>query len=99
MHDADNPTDPAVGGGGQVSYEAALQQVSRVTAWYTEQIPAQPSPAQRRAGAYDEDRLERLRAERQKCLADQRALEDAGPEEIALIAARYEARFRELTGQ
>ncbi|MFF7705321.1 hypothetical protein [Streptomyces lydicus] len=68
--------------------------MSRVTAWYTEQLLAH-----RRVGAHDEDRLERLKAERQKCLTDQRALEDAEPEEIARIAARYEARFSELTGQ
>lgn len=33
------------------------------------------------------------------CAADLQALQDAGPEEVAKIAARYGARSQELGGQ
>ncbi|AVZ70980.1 hypothetical protein SLUN_00575 [Streptomyces lunaelactis] len=101
MHAPDNPAGaspeptPADRGGPQeASYEGALETVGRVLAWYNEQILKE-----RRAPVPDEDRLERLQAERQACAADKRALEDAGPEEVSRIAADYDARFRELTGQ
>ncbi|WP_246618408.1 hypothetical protein [Streptomyces javensis] len=74
------------------SYEATLERVKRVIAWYNEQIFTES-----RAAVPDEERLERLRTQRQRCVEDQHALEDAEPQEVSRIAAAYDARFKELT--
>ncbi|MFI0219078.1 hypothetical protein [Streptomyces lydicus] len=93
MNDPDSPAGWALGGEGSISYGAAREQVGLVAAWYAEQLMSE-----RRAGA-DEDRMDQLKAEQLTVLADQRALEDAEPEEVARIAALYRARYNELTGQ
>ena len=48
----------------------------------------------RRAG--DEQRLEELMRQQRKCAEDRARLDDAGPEEIARIAAAYAELFKEL---
>ncbi|MFE4540263.1 hypothetical protein ACFRKB_35220 [Streptomyces scopuliridis] len=77
-----------------VSPEAAEQLVQDVSNWYAEQIMKEqraPGPAS--------ERLKTLREELAMCAADLQALQDAGPEEVAEIAARYAARSQELGGQ
>ncbi|WP_329169947.1 hypothetical protein OG754_01050 [Streptomyces decoyicus] len=60
-----------------------------VLAWYSQQLLLA-----RRSG--DQQRLEKLKAERQACVDDQHRLMEAGPEEIARIAAVCTARGKEL---
>jgi hypothetical protein len=95
-----NPMNPAgpnsVGGDGLPAdeKEAAREMVRVVAAWCTEKILRE-----HRSAAPDRERLERLKRQQQECAADQRALTDAGPQEVARITAAYAARFRELTDQ
>ncbi|WP_262505803.1 hypothetical protein [Streptomyces sp. TRM68367] len=77
-----------------VNPEAAEHLVQEVSAWYSEQIAKE-----RRAAVPDAEQLKILTAGLAACAADQQALEDAGPEEVAEIAARYAARSQELKGQ
>jgi hypothetical protein len=73
-------------------YEAAAQAVGAVIAWYSQQLRRERSAARP-----DTERIELLKADRQAAIADQRALIEAGPEEIARITAVYEARLKDLT--
>jgi hypothetical protein len=82
---SDEPTPAA-------SYEGARERVGRVLAWYNEQIFKEG-----RAAVPDEERLERLKTQRQLCVDDQHALDDADAGEVSRIAAAYETRFKELT--
>ncbi|WP_138894531.1 hypothetical protein [Streptomyces chryseus] len=84
-----NPSrnEPATGG----DYEAALETVGQVIAWYSARILAE-----RRSGAPDAQLLEKLMSKRQACLEDQERLEGASGEETARIAAAYEALLDEL---
>jgi hypothetical protein len=75
--------------GGDAGYEMAHEIVGNVIAWYSRQLLLA-----RRSG--DEQRLEELKARRQECVEDQNRLREAGPEEIARIAAVYAARLKEL---
>ncbi|MGI5192125.1 GNAT family N-acetyltransferase [Streptomyces sp. CA-288835] len=84
------PTGPE--GGEESTYEAAAEHLRRVVSWYNERILAE-----RRAEAPDRDRLEQLIAARNSCADDRKALEDAGPEDVARIAAEAEERFTRLT--
>ncbi|MFC4506077.1 MULTISPECIES: hypothetical protein [Streptomyces] len=77
-----------------VNPEVAERLVQDVSTWYFEQIVKE-----RRAAVPDTERLELLKAGLAECAADQQALEDAGPDEVAEIAARYAARSQELRGQ
>ncbi|MFL4908187.1 hypothetical protein ACJ6WF_34515 [Streptomyces sp. MMS24-I2-30] len=89
--DPQPPPGPAPGPGGDhtASSAAAHQAVLAVLAWYSQQ-----RLLARRSG--DHRRLEELTTQRQRCLDDQNRLHDAGPEEIARIAADYAARLKEL---
>lgn len=84
-------SDPAQGPGGDnaVSNEVVHEIVGAVIAWYSRVLLLA-----RRSG--DQQRLEELKAQRQTCVADQHRLQDAGPEEIARIAAEYATRLKEL---
>ncbi|WP_336054765.1 hypothetical protein [Streptomyces sp. CA2R101] len=77
-----------------VTPEAAEQLVDDVSTLYAEQIVIE-----RRAAAPDTERLKALKEQLAACAADREALQEAGPEEVAEIAARYAARARELGGQ
>ncbi|WP_346177232.1 hypothetical protein [Streptomyces cuspidosporus] len=92
VHDPAKPAGASPEPTPAVSYEGALERVQRVLAWYNEQILSEA-----RTAVPDEARVKRLKAERQACVADQRALEDADDAEVSRIAAAYDARFRELT--
>ncbi|MGP3990802.1 hypothetical protein [Streptomyces sp. 3N207] len=76
-------------GGDEPGYEVAHDIVRTVLAWYSQQLLLA-----RRSG--DQQRLEELKARRQECVEDQHRLREAGPEEIARIAAVYTARLKEL---
>ncbi|MEU2856006.1 hypothetical protein [Streptomyces syringium] len=95
MHDPAQPagpsSDPTPGSAG-ADYEVALERVGRVLAWCAQQILAE-----RRAAVPDPERLEQLKARQRECAADQNRLGDAEPDEIARIAAAYEATFKQLT--
>ncbi|MGA5508990.1 hypothetical protein [Streptomyces umbrinus] len=78
--------------GGEASYEAAAEHLRRVIAWYNERILAE-----RRAEAPDRDLLGQLIAARNACADDRQVLDDAGPEDVARIAAEAEERFKRLT--
>ena len=96
QHEPVDPSpDPEHGSGGRPggSYDSAETAVRLVIAWYNEQILRE----HRRSPAPDQQRLEELKARRQACLDDQRALEDASPEEAARIAADYAALLNELS--
>ncbi|MFI1502576.1 hypothetical protein [Streptomyces platensis] len=77
-----------------VTPEAAEQLVEAVSSLCAEQIIIE-----RRAAAPDQERLNALKEQLAACAADREALQEAGPEEVAEIAARYAARARELGGQ
>ncbi|GAA0896803.1 MULTISPECIES: hypothetical protein [Streptomyces violaceusniger group] len=77
------------GGDNAVSYEEAFETVGAVIAWYGRALLLA-----RRSG--DQQRLEELKAQRQKCVEEQQRLQDAGPKEIARIAAEYATRLKEL---
>ncbi|MEU9072377.1 hypothetical protein AB0D60_36510 [Streptomyces sp. NPDC048306] len=77
-----------------VTPEAAERLVQAVSSWYAEEIMKE-----RRAGTPDADRMAELKRQLALCGADQQALQDAGPEETAEIAARYAALARELEGK
>lgn len=83
------PPSPGPGGDHTASSAAAHQAVGAVLAWYNRQ-----RLLARRSG--DHKRLEELTTQRQRCMDDQNRLYDAGPEEIARIAADYAARLEEL---
>ncbi|MEU5417801.1 hypothetical protein [Streptomyces sp. NPDC020667] len=70
---------------------AAHQIVDAVAAWYTTQLLLARSSG-------DRQRLQELMAGRQECEKDQQRLKDAGPKEIARIAADYAERLKELEG-
>lgn len=101
MHDSASPSPsspdphppsgsaPGPDGGNAVGAEEAHQVVGAVLAWYSQQMLLA-----RRSG--DQERLGELTEQRQSCVEDQDRLEDAGPEEIARIAADYAARLEEL---
>ncbi|MBL1086768.1 hypothetical protein JK359_33215 [Streptomyces actinomycinicus] len=99
MHDSASPSSPdpqrpsgsapAPDGDTAVGYEAAREIVGTVIAWYSRALLLA-----RRAG--DQQRLEELKAQRQKCVEDQHRLQDAGPEETTRIATDYAARLKEL---
>ncbi|MFE3581399.1 hypothetical protein [Streptomyces vinaceus] len=78
-----------------VSPEAAERFVQQVTLWYSEQIMKE----QRAAGGADPERLKTLKDGLAACAADLETLENAGPEEVDGIAARYAALAQELEGQ
>lgn len=77
-----------------VSPEAADRLVQEASGLYGQLIIKE-----RRADTPDPERLKALKEGLAECAADREALEDAGPEEVAEIAARYAARARELGGQ
>ncbi|WP_432040424.1 hypothetical protein [Streptomyces cucumeris] len=77
-----------------VTPEAAEQLVQDVSAWYAEQIMKE-----RRAPEPDTELLTTLKEQLAACAADREALQDAGPQEVAEIAARYAARASELDGK
>ncbi|MFI5808643.1 hypothetical protein [Streptomyces sp. NPDC051561] len=77
-----------------VSIEAALEMVVQVTAAYRRQLHTE-----RQALAPDQERLAALAESVREAQVDQRALEEADDAEIARIAARYEAAFKDLSGQ
>ncbi|MCF3143799.1 hypothetical protein [Streptomyces platensis] len=77
-----------------VTPEAAEQLVDDVSTLYAEQIVTE-----RRAAVPDPERLKILKEQLAACAADREALQDAGPQEVAEIAARYAARARELGGR
>ncbi|GAA3372618.1 hypothetical protein GCM10017744_104860 [Streptomyces antimycoticus] len=99
MHDpASSPSSPdrppqpgqAPGPGDETpGYEVAHDIVGLVIAWYSRALLLA-----RRSG--DQQRLEELKMQRQKCVEDQQRLQDAGPKEIARIAAEYATRLKEL---
>ncbi|MGG7568838.1 hypothetical protein [Streptomyces sirii] len=97
MHDSastspsspDPSSGPAPGSGDDVGYEVAHEIVGTVIAWYSQHLLLA-----RRSG--DEQLLEELKTRRQECVEDQHRLREAGPEEIARIAAAYTARLKEL---
>ncbi|WP_344406854.1 hypothetical protein [Streptomyces longisporus] len=60
-----------------------------VIAWYSRHLLLA-----RRSG--DQQRLEELTAQRQRCVEDQARLQDAGSEEITRIADSYAALLAEL---
>lgn len=98
MHDPAGPagpsSDPVPTSGVEYgsTYDSALDKVRQVIAWYSEQIMKE-----HRSPGPDDARLERLIARRLACVADQQALEDAGPQEVARIAVFYDALYKELT--
>lgn len=102
MHDPTHPDDdpdPLAAHAGDdgdgdtgEEYEAAAQAVGAVIAWYSQQLRREHAAARP-----DTARIERLKADRQAAIADQRALIEAGPQEVARIMADYEARLRDLT--
>ncbi|MEU2873053.1 hypothetical protein ABZ769_28285 [Streptomyces olivoreticuli] len=102
MHDPSLPPsrspEPApAGSAGAVSAEAAADLVEQVIALYGQQILAE-----HRSHAPDPERLKALKALKAQlvaCAADQEALQDAAPGEVAEIAARYAALARELGDQ
>ncbi|MFI6587447.1 hypothetical protein [Embleya sp. NPDC050493] len=75
-------------------YEDAFEAVTRVIGWYQKRILEET-----RAAEPDTRLLARLTTERRACAADRRVLERADPEQVATIAAAYEARWKELTRQ
>ncbi|MFD9223469.1 hypothetical protein ACFWDI_26480 [Streptomyces sp. NPDC060064] len=87
-------TSPAGDERQSIDHDAALEKVRAVAGWYRQAIFQE-----RQSGAPDSARLEQLMAALQKSVADQRAREDAGPEEAARIAAEYEALYTELMGE
>ncbi|WP_414170891.1 hypothetical protein ACMATS_37825 (plasmid) [Streptoverticillium reticulum] len=96
MHDpassAGSPDGVAPGSGPDVTSHVAMKMVTRVIAWYAQQILAEqrlPSP--------DLERLQQLQESRRGCVADLDRLADADVEEIGRIAADYEARLKKLT--
>ncbi|WP_329625957.1 hypothetical protein OG357_38635 (plasmid) [Streptomyces sp. NBC_01255] len=54
---------------------------------------------EQRAAGPDPERLKTLQEGSVACAVDLETLLDAGPEEVAEIAARYAARSKELGGQ
>lgn len=76
------------------SYEGAVETVDLVINWYNEQLLAQ-----RRSGAPDAARVERLTAERQDAINAKDTLDDADAGERRRIAERYETRLRDLAGE
>ncbi|MFD5617580.1 hypothetical protein [Streptomyces yangpuensis] len=62
--------------------------------WYSEEIMKE-----QRAAGPDSERLRTLQVESVACAADLETLENAGPEEVDEIAARYVAWVREPGGQ
>lgn len=89
--DPQSPSGPAPGPGDEntVGAEEARQIVGAVIAWYNRQLLL----ARR---SRDQQRLEELTRQRQKCMEDHERLQDAGPEEIARIADFYTERLTEL---
>ncbi|MEV4874294.1 hypothetical protein [Streptomyces syringium] len=84
-------SDPKPGDAG-ADYEVGLEAVGRVLAWCAQQILAE-----RRSAVPDPERLEQMKVRLRECAADQNRLEDAEPDEIARIAAAYEAAFKKLS--
>lgn len=89
--DQQSPSEPTPGPDGDtaIGYEVAREIVGNVIAWYSRALLLA-----RRSD--EQERLEELKAQRQKCVEDQQRLKDAGPEETARIAADYAARLKEL---
>ncbi|MGW0664884.1 hypothetical protein [Streptodolium elevatio] len=81
------PKEPAE----PVSHADADAAVGRVIAWYRTQLADE-----QRAAVPDQTRLQELLDGLAACLADQRHLEDADPDDLARIAADYEARLNDL---
>jgi hypothetical protein len=73
------------------SYEAVEDQIRLVIAWYAQEMRAEET-----AEVPDLVRLERLETEWQACIADQEALETAGPEQVERLAATYAERYRRI---
>ena len=96
MHDPTTPDDvPAPGASGDdedMAFEAASKAIARMIAWYSQQLLRERS-----ATTPDAARLERLKAEQRAALADNHALIDAEPHEVARLSAVYEARLKDLT--
>lgn len=84
---SDTSLRPDLGG-----YAVALECVRLVIAWYNSAIYDE-----QRAPSPDSGRLEKLNAERRRCLADRKSLAHADPEEITRVARDYGARFQCLT--
>ncbi|MEV5982809.1 hypothetical protein [Streptomyces sp. NPDC052114] len=95
MHDpGSSSSSPIPQPDGQASAEdvaAAAEAVDQVLAWYSRQILIE-----RRSSAPDPRRLEQLMAQRQVCGEDRDRLDEAGPQEVARLAAHYTARLQEL---
>ncbi|MFJ7209448.1 hypothetical protein ACIQWR_38705 [Streptomyces sp. NPDC098789] len=77
-----------------VSPEAAKHLVEKVSSRYVAEIRKEQGSA-----GPDSEHLKTLKAELAVCAADLLALEEAGSQEVAEIAARYAARAQELNGQ
>ncbi|MEU5053533.1 hypothetical protein [Streptomyces sp. NPDC021096] len=95
MHDPAHPAGPSgdpAHGSSDATADDAFTAVTRVIAWYTQQILAE-----RRSAAPDQGRLEQLLERQRACVADRNRLAGAGPEETARIAADYEARVKKLS--
>ncbi|MCQ8194639.1 hypothetical protein [Streptomyces rugosispiralis] len=89
MSDTPSPDSPHLEGGEE---QQALDTVQEVVNWYNTQIVTE-----RRNPVPDEERIEKLKTDRQTVLEDRKRLETADPKETAQIAARYAARLKELT--
>ncbi|GAA3163402.1 hypothetical protein [Streptomyces ramulosus] len=88
--DPQPPSGPAPGpAGDRVEVEEAQQLVGAFLSACNRQLLLA-----RRAG--DQQRLEELKVRQRKCVEDQVRLRDAGPEEIARIAALYDGLLRDL---
>ncbi|UQA91470.1 hypothetical protein [Streptomyces halobius] len=83
--------DPVSASPDPADYETTVERVGQAIAWYSERILAE-----RRSAAPDPDRLDQLISRHRACLEDQERLEEAGPEELARIAAAYDALLTEL---
>ncbi|WP_150130640.1 hypothetical protein [Streptomyces sp. 150FB] len=70
----------------------ALQNVRAVMSWYRQEIFRE-----RQSGEANRARLEQLTAALRECVADQQALEQAGPEEAERITTLYKTRYAALT--
>ena len=98
VHDHPGTPEPGhappsgAGAGGGVELEAALEIVRAVAGWYRQAITQE-----RYSTAPDAAWMLQLLADLRACVADQQALEEAGPEDVARIAAAYKARYAELT--
>ncbi|MEV5842244.1 hypothetical protein AB0M32_09745 [Streptomyces sp. NPDC051985] len=94
MHDSASSPDPQLSpdptpgraGDSTVGAEEAHEIIGTVVAWYSQLLAARP--------AGNQQRLEELMEQRQKCVDDQLQLRDVSPEEVARIAYTEQLRNR-----